>query len=372
MKKTILISFILLITLILFSFKGDTLSENQKRVIKLQIGNKIAYVDGNNLTLDVPPQIINGRTMVPVRFISEGLGADVQWDGATKTVTITMDSIDALKSEIKNLNDDLTKKENLIKEKDDKIEELQINVNNLSNTKIRVNNIRTFKRMVDNKWSDFTDKFLSTDDYVYIGISVEVIETVKFNLQVNLYDPIGTLLYTSKWENQELEKGKIWNFWYRVSVKNYLIGAIPGIWKAKVLIDGKECGIVKFLVEKDESYKVDKAELIEALTCKNVVEGVPQEATQKFSKEDEKVVVYLRFKGLIDCGFRIKYVFYKPNGEYYMDVIVDLKSLGKDKESWAWGSLKIKDYPPQNLLGEWSVKVYFDENLVKELKFSIE
>ncbi|MBC7195044.1 MAG: hypothetical protein H5U37_05250 [Caldisericia bacterium] len=55
-----------------------------------------------------------------------------------------------------------------------------------------------------------------------------------------------------------------------------------------------------------------------------------------------------------------------------MDVIIDIKSLGKDKESWAWGSLKIKDYPPQNLLGEWSVKVYFDENLVKELKFSIE
>jgi len=30
----------------------------------------------------------NGRTQVPVRFVSEALGADVGWDGKTKTVTI--------------------------------------------------------------------------------------------------------------------------------------------------------------------------------------------------------------------------------------------------------------------------------------------
>jgi hypothetical protein len=89
---------------------SDIRGEDVKKIIKLQIGNKIAYVDGNELTLDVPPQIINGRTMVPVRFISEGLGAEVGWDGATKTVTITMDSIDYLKSRIKNLEDELTKK----------------------------------------------------------------------------------------------------------------------------------------------------------------------------------------------------------------------------------------------------------------------
>jgi hypothetical protein len=56
---------------------SDIRGEDVKKIIKLQIGNKIAYVDGNELTLDVPPQIINRRTMVPVRFISEGLGAEV-------------------------------------------------------------------------------------------------------------------------------------------------------------------------------------------------------------------------------------------------------------------------------------------------------
>ena len=48
-------------------------------------------LDGTPLTFDVPPQIINGRTMVPLRAIFEALGAEVNWDGATQTVTGTKD-----------------------------------------------------------------------------------------------------------------------------------------------------------------------------------------------------------------------------------------------------------------------------------------
>ena len=63
-------------------------SKNDK-VIVLQADNLLASVGGNEVTLDVPPQIISGRTMVPVRFISEALGAEVGWDNDTKTVSIT-------------------------------------------------------------------------------------------------------------------------------------------------------------------------------------------------------------------------------------------------------------------------------------------
>ena len=41
------------------------------------------------LSLDVSPQIINGRTLVPLRAISESIGAAVDWNGFTRTVTIT-------------------------------------------------------------------------------------------------------------------------------------------------------------------------------------------------------------------------------------------------------------------------------------------
>lgn len=44
-------------------------------------------VDGKQVEFDVPPQIINGRTMVPLRAIFNALGATVTYDSATKTVS---------------------------------------------------------------------------------------------------------------------------------------------------------------------------------------------------------------------------------------------------------------------------------------------
>ncbi len=38
--------------------------------------------------MDVAPAIINGRTMVPVRFVSEELGFNVSWDGENQIVTV--------------------------------------------------------------------------------------------------------------------------------------------------------------------------------------------------------------------------------------------------------------------------------------------
>ncbi|MCX7841752.1 MAG: phosphate ABC transporter substrate-binding protein PstS family protein [Clostridia bacterium] len=46
-------------------------------------------VDGKTIALDVAPVIESGRTLVPIRAIAEALGADVQWDDATKTATVT-------------------------------------------------------------------------------------------------------------------------------------------------------------------------------------------------------------------------------------------------------------------------------------------
>ena len=46
-------------------------------------------LNGKPIDSDVPPFILNDRTMVPVRFISEALGSKAEWDNETKTVTIT-------------------------------------------------------------------------------------------------------------------------------------------------------------------------------------------------------------------------------------------------------------------------------------------
>ncbi len=63
--------------------------------IELWIGKPKAKVNGIEAPIDatnpnVVPEIINGRTMLPARFIAESLDFDVHWDESSKTVTITV------------------------------------------------------------------------------------------------------------------------------------------------------------------------------------------------------------------------------------------------------------------------------------------
>ncbi|WP_248924941.1 stalk domain-containing protein [Paenibacillus hamazuiensis] len=58
----------------------------QKMVIP--IGSKTALVNGQTQTLEQEATIVDNFTMVPARFISESLGAQVQWDASTRTVSI--------------------------------------------------------------------------------------------------------------------------------------------------------------------------------------------------------------------------------------------------------------------------------------------
>ncbi len=57
--------------------------------IALRIGERWANVDGKTVAMDVPAMLINGSTMVPIRFVSESLGANVAWNDPSRTVLIT-------------------------------------------------------------------------------------------------------------------------------------------------------------------------------------------------------------------------------------------------------------------------------------------
>lgn len=63
------------------AFKGET-------IIQLQIGSKVAQVNSQRVTLDAPARNKNGRTMMPLRFISEAMGAVVEWDAQSRTVFV--------------------------------------------------------------------------------------------------------------------------------------------------------------------------------------------------------------------------------------------------------------------------------------------
>lgn len=66
---------------------GDTTIVMQ--IGKNQFGKMTSNDDGVMYDLDVPPEIINGRTLVPARAVAEALDCSVNWDGNTQTVTIS-------------------------------------------------------------------------------------------------------------------------------------------------------------------------------------------------------------------------------------------------------------------------------------------
>ena len=51
--------------------------------------NISVILDGKEVRMDVPPQIINGRTMVPIRAVTEAMGCEVKWDPHTKSIDVT-------------------------------------------------------------------------------------------------------------------------------------------------------------------------------------------------------------------------------------------------------------------------------------------
>jgi hypothetical protein len=59
------------------------------RSIMLQIDNIESKVNGDVSIMDAPPVIVSGYTMVPVRFVSESMGASVEWEEETRTIFIT-------------------------------------------------------------------------------------------------------------------------------------------------------------------------------------------------------------------------------------------------------------------------------------------
>lgn len=57
-------------------------------VVELVIGRRTARVNDRVVQLDVPAMVVRGRTLVPLRFVSESIGAEVQYQDSTRTVLI--------------------------------------------------------------------------------------------------------------------------------------------------------------------------------------------------------------------------------------------------------------------------------------------
>jgi len=69
--------------------KTATLMKGDK-VVQVKIGSTALIVNGVTINMDVAPEIKDGRTMMPLRFIAQAFGAKLTWDDATKTASFEL------------------------------------------------------------------------------------------------------------------------------------------------------------------------------------------------------------------------------------------------------------------------------------------
>lgn len=63
------------------------------KTIILSIGNKIASINGESISMDTIPVLVQNRTMVPLRFISESMQIQVDWEEKTRTVRLATQAV---------------------------------------------------------------------------------------------------------------------------------------------------------------------------------------------------------------------------------------------------------------------------------------
>lgn len=63
-------------------------------IIRMPIGESFAQINGDDITIDVPAQLVNNRTYLPLRFVAEASGADVGYDAVSKSATVSTAKMD--------------------------------------------------------------------------------------------------------------------------------------------------------------------------------------------------------------------------------------------------------------------------------------
>jgi len=86
-KKSVL--FLTTLALILF-LAGTASAEVKEKDVNLVIGSSQAQINDQSVTMSAPALEVDGRTLVPLRFISEAFGCEVQWNGDLNTATVTL------------------------------------------------------------------------------------------------------------------------------------------------------------------------------------------------------------------------------------------------------------------------------------------
>ncbi len=134
MKKTC-ISILLCIAVMFFSLNAYA---DESIEIKMIVDNPKVTVNGKEMVLDVPPTIVNARTLVPIRFISEALGALVEWDGPTRTITIRVPNAKVIREKLEEIRQEAAELKEKIDNYKTQMEDMKRDLNILSEKNIEL------------------------------------------------------------------------------------------------------------------------------------------------------------------------------------------------------------------------------------------
>ena len=91
-----------------------TISAKGSHIVNMQIGNYRMSVDGVISEIDTPPVIIDGRTLIPLRALIEGIGCEIYWDDAARTVDISYAGYDESRIPDNNPSENFTSLEEIL------------------------------------------------------------------------------------------------------------------------------------------------------------------------------------------------------------------------------------------------------------------
>lgn len=125
--------------------------------VKCAIGSYSMDTSSGTKTIDVPPTIINSRTLVPARFIAEGFNCDVQWDAANRRVTITSAPVEYVIVEHGDKKDE--QKDNTVKQDNNNSGKNNSSVNYYTGT-----SLPTYTSIIGTKLGSFSEY---SNEYIY-------------------------------------------------------------------------------------------------------------------------------------------------------------------------------------------------------------
>jgi len=102
----------LIVFLLAFGISWIAMAEEESITLELWVDKQQAVVNGKQVTLDVPPTVVKGRTLVPLRFIGEALGAKVDYEAKARKITVVMENLVSLKNKLETIKNELAEVKN--------------------------------------------------------------------------------------------------------------------------------------------------------------------------------------------------------------------------------------------------------------------